>query len=81
MFPSPQERSRLDQMSRNLHSGITPTQFGLEIERYHDLLENVAQVEKADTALPQAKLGMVRTMLRIMGEVLRRRVTPVFQLR
>ncbi len=81
MFPSPQERSRLRRMHRNLHSGFTPTQFGLEIERYYDLLEDVAQVETAGTASPQAGSGLVRTMLRIMGAVFRRRVTSAFELR
>lgn len=81
MFPSPQERSRLNRMHRELHSGITPTQFGLEIERYHNLLEEAAQVATTDTASPQPVSGMVRTILQVMDAAFRRRLRTTFELR
>lgn len=79
MFPSPQERSRLHRMHRELHSSITPPQFGLEIERYHKLLENAGRVVAAGTASPQPGSGMVQTMLRIMDAAFRWRVRMAFE--
>lgn len=42
MFPSPQEQALLKSMRKELHSGVTPQQFGLE-SLHHDELRNQAE--------------------------------------
>ena len=41
MFPSPQEREALDRMHRDLWSGIGPKQFGLEMQRNQEIIDQV----------------------------------------
>ena len=39
MFPSPQERRTLDRMHRDLWSGSGPKQFGLELQRNQEIID------------------------------------------
>lgn len=42
MFPSPKEQAMLNKMRKELHSGVTPHQFGLETLKYGELRQHAA---------------------------------------
>ena len=45
MFPSPQEKATLQSMRKELSSGITPYQFGLEKLRIDELCNQAQSIE------------------------------------
>ena len=47
MFPSPQEQAILKSMRKELQSGVTPHQFGLERLRIDELRDQAEAIEKS----------------------------------
>jgi hypothetical protein len=44
MFPSPQERQALNQLHRDLLSGSSPKQFGLEMQRNQEIIDQASAI-------------------------------------
>ena len=42
MFPSPQDRVLLNEFRRELQSGVSPKQFGLETMRYYEFIDHAS---------------------------------------
>ena len=47
MFPSPQEQAMLNSMRKELQSGVTPHQFGLEKLRIDELRDQANAIENS----------------------------------
>ena len=69
MFPSPQEQAMLKSMRKELQSGVTPHQFGLEKLRIDELRNQAESIENSASRaeLREQALKSHRFLGRIMS--------------